>query len=491
MPAPLTTVVGHCTDTTARISISARAGRWHGRIAYRAGEVSGSQDVKLSAASPYNVGTFQLSGLPASREVEYAIGVAPTVDGLPPAAQLLASPYFRFRLLPTDRPLRIALTSCNGGHWVSSDTRRYVLWHRLRQEIDAGRVDLVIHCGDQVYADALREEFARDLRSRALSAARADAMDHLRAEYRRLYVKAWSEREVRDVLHACPSIMMWDDHEIYDGWGSSDSDRLPGARAYFEAARAAFTEFQACNNPPDKDPGSFGCGFVLGGLGVLMLDARSHRAYWDGVILGEAQWAWIDTWLSRSVGQGMRWLYVVAGVPPVHADLGWVLALSELSPGGGSSNLRDWWTAKNNLDECHRLLDRLFAFERDHGVPVTILSGDVHVGTVGRIRSNVPTHATTGHLRPVIHQVVSSGIASPGPGWVLARLQRWLMGNGKVSLFRGDIRGDLEPMPGGARFIRDRNFAILEADAVSAQTLHVRFFVEGRSEPLDLTLGAD
>ena len=43
MPNPLTTVVGFCSDTTARISISSRFEHRHARIAYWSGTFEGSR----------------------------------------------------------------------------------------------------------------------------------------------------------------------------------------------------------------------------------------------------------------------------------------------------------------------------------------------------------------------------------------------------------------------------------------------------------------
>src|SRR3546814_20346878 len=40
-----------------------------------------------------------------------------------------------------------------------------------------------------------------------------------------LYVSRWSQQAVRPTLASIPSIMMWDDHDLIDGWGSYPDDR--------------------------------------------------------------------------------------------------------------------------------------------------------------------------------------------------------------------------------------------------------------------------
>ena len=114
---------------------------------------------------------------------------------------------------------------------------------------------------------------------------------------------------MRDVLANIPVYMMWDDHDIRDGWGSSPADsptmvaRYPrGApifelcRGYFEDCRDAYWHFQACHNPrramPRLDPplpNYVGCSaragnarampfaFRCGRLVVLVLDSRGER----------------------------------------------------------------------------------------------------------------------------------------------------------------------------------------------------------------------
>ena len=47
------------------------------------------------------------------------------------------------RPLPTHRPPRIALLSCNGAFEVEDRERRYDMWRSLRREIEAGNVDLI------------------------------------------------------------------------------------------------------------------------------------------------------------------------------------------------------------------------------------------------------------------------------------------------------------------------------------------------------------
>lgn len=38
--------------------------------------------------------------------------------------------------------------------------------------------------------------------------------------YDELYQRCWSKPDMSLMLATIPSVMMWDDHDIFDGWGS-------------------------------------------------------------------------------------------------------------------------------------------------------------------------------------------------------------------------------------------------------------------------------
>jgi hypothetical protein len=120
--------------------------------------------------------------------------------------------------------------------------------------------------------------------------------------------------------------MVWDDHDIRDGWGSVASDsptllaRYPRGReifdrhnAFFEDCRDVYWHFQACHNPlfaPGETPPNIVTGppspgerrampfaFRCGRLVVLVLDSRGARDVFRPApelpILGADQWTWI------------------------------------------------------------------------------------------------------------------------------------------------------------------------------------------------------
>lgn len=265
-------------------------------------------------------GSFELDGLAASSTVQYAVAVSSSEEGLPSLQEFAcAGGLSRFRLLPPPgQPLRIGLVSCNGCHTVSGPSRRHAMWKRLGEVSAAGEVDLLLHLGDQIYADHIREAWRRGGLDDCLTPRNVELMQRLRESFRALYCETWQRPEIAAVLGSVPSMMMWDDHDIFDGWGSHD-EVSPADRAFFEAARTAFEAFPGRLNPPGFR-GSFGSGWVSNGLGLLVLDARSHRDWKEQTIIGREQWAETDAWLEAPLGAGLKRLFVVTGIPPLSSS---------------------------------------------------------------------------------------------------------------------------------------------------------------------------
>ncbi len=473
MNSPVLSVVGHTTLTTSRVqAVFDDPTIEVARLAYAGPGRTGVVDAKVAHAPPYGLARFALEGLSAGQPVEYRIAGAAKAEDLPPEAQLQAAPRrlpaggtFRTLPAPSERPLRFAVVSCNGVH-SSPDVHRYRLWKALAAQIEAGNVDLVLFAGDQIYADPIWMKHDAHASLRGL--APAAATERLVPEYRKWYVRSWSPPEIQAVLGGCPSLMMWDDHDIYDGYGSNDDDGGEQAQAYFRAAKQAFAEFQAANNPVPLGPSSFACAFDVADVGFLLLDGRSNRSYGKGHVLGGAQLHLVDQHLKALAGKRLKHLYVVAAVPFVHAPVAAALAIFDALPGteGPLDDLRDSWAAPNNLGEARRVLLSLFNFAKESGTPVTVVSGDVHVATIGAIESHLPAHRGGNGTPTRIHQVVASGIGhTPPTGRELWILKKGIgVADGCIRLAGKDVVGQLLPFQGSPDryLLARRNFAIVK-----------------------------
>jgi hypothetical protein len=139
-------------------------------------------------------------------------------------------------------PPRIAYASCAGFSSLKEVKRlqdKNAMWDVLADHHDKEPFHLMISGGDQVYADSVWD-VVRPLSGwleRLFNVfddwAQAEFTDEMRATveefYFCLYCQRWSQPEPAKVLSQVPSLMMWDDHDCFDGWGSYPPEQQQSA----------------------------------------------------------------------------------------------------------------------------------------------------------------------------------------------------------------------------------------------------------------------
>jgi len=208
--------------------------------------------------------------------------------------------------------------------------------------------------------------------------------------------------------------MIWDDHEITNGWGSDERHSTDATcRKVFEVARQAYIEFQHSHNPDPLRQGNLYFAFNYSPVAFLFMDLRGHRdiTLYDPnapgkryPLAGEEQWEDIKAWFNSEIVQESKMLFVVTSVPVVHLSRRWI-DFEFLK-----NDIRDQWSTERNKTERRMLLDLLYKWSGERKKPVFILGGDVHVGTVAEI-----TELETGNK---IHQITSSPITNK-PAYLL------------------------------------------------------------------------
>ena len=469
--ALLTTVVGHTTMTTSRILVvSDQPGR-QVRLAYSVdGGAPQTLEQKLVPAEPYGTALFELKGLDGGA-VTYGAADYPQAEPAPDAGALLANPAAKTYRLQPEGPPRVALVSCNDiqSHQFPKE-QRGAMWRRLGKLVQQGEVDLIVHAGDQIYGDG-------DPTGWKPEQGRA-------AAYRQHYVENWRHPDVAAVLGSCPNVMMWDDHEIYDGYGSNDNDVTEKAQERFQCASQAFKEFQSQLNPRTQLAGGFGWLARYGDVAIMAVDGRSNRRWSSGTILGTPQLESIEAELGKL--NGVRHLLVVVGTPVVFIPLIAAEKLAGVFGSGGLDDIRDGWTSTNNREECRRFLMRLLNFAaHSPETMVTILGGDIHIGSLAQIDTTLEFGPVGAKRRPRLYQVTSSGIARPAPSGIAATFLAAIMNGGAQDLFNTDIQGALLRINGSGHphCITHRNFAILDPRNGKGEldefgNLRVRFHTE-------------
>jgi hypothetical protein len=414
----------------------------------------------------------------------------------------------------------MAYVSCNGfsdPRAKKSIQQPHAMWRRLQRlheqtdRVDTtsyGPVHLLLMGGDQIYSDdmwtALPELSAwSDLPwKQRVKAPMSDTLRRdLQAHFANLYLERWGQPDIAPVLASVPTVMMWDDHDIMDGWGSHPAELhdSPVFQGIFDVAKAAFALFQRQMMgafTPATLPGQdhHNSAYRMGSAGLLVLDMRSERrprsAFSDKVggllkpeqVLSEKSWRAVYQWLDTQAAiGGMKHLFVMSSIPVVHPSFELLEKLLGIFPGQQEleDDLRDHWTSPPHKAERLRLIHRLLQAS-EAGTRITILSGDVHVAAVGVIQSD-RAHLTENAR--VVNQLTSSGIVHPPPaGVALFFLEQACQ---QVETIDRGITGAMYEFPTTRhRMIGCRNIMTLQPDAPGrGDRIWVNWWAEGEAHP--------
>lgn len=299
-------------------------------------------------------------------------------------------------------------------------------WPVLLEQLTDLRADFVIGGSDQAYVDTkakngfldiwhwLKHNKAALLAQHATGPGQYDraAIERYLLDIYRFYYRVyWQVPPLRQVYESFPQYMIWDDHEIMDGWGSLTCyERLARIAGLFEdadteanqmlvdlmwrAACRAYFEYQHSHNPPtsidlrNPDECQWDFAFRHGDCAFYVLDMRGHHDIEKppadpDILLGRAQSLRFTRWLSAPETQSARVLFVVSPVPVVH----WADRMVNYADLGESKDdFLDEWGHETNWAERNLLLEAIFAHASAHPTKLVFLSGDVHCASVFRLR---------------------------------------------------------------------------------------------------------
>ena len=328
----------------------------------------------------------------------------------------------------TEKP-KFAYASCNGfssPDLLAKTDEPYLLWDKLIEQHGNEPFSILIMGGDQVYADELwskvkeLEEWSRlNMNDKMKRKATKAMIRNLDTFYESLYIKKWSDEQMSLCLASIPTVMMWDDHDIFDGWGSYPQELLDCDvyQNIFKTAKKYFEIFQirSLKNQTllTKDRTHFSFALKFRNYHILGLDNRTQRSIYQ--VMGNDQWKDLNTYLDENILNDN--LLVLSAVPVVYRDFSLTENLVDFTSWQEelTDDLKDHWRAKEHQGERMRLIMRLFMNIEKRKVSkrntrTVILSGDVHVGSLGVINDHKNQNK--------IHQVVSSGIVHTPPTYI-------------------------------------------------------------------------
>jgi alkaline phosphatase D len=359
---------------------------------------------------------------------------------------------YRFRTLPAqDNSLSFGFYSCHMPykHTLFGSTKivNMEMWDCLNRVMARHYADdfrFLIAGGDQVYVDGVK---TLDIWKCLNGVMRKEnnqlfpSKEEMVSWYRDIYRGYWGFPAVKEAFAGYPTYMIWDDHELEDGWGSyyldpekkDEIDEIfPGRKAakldradcmelfsrMQQAAFQVYEEYQHSHNPATP-AGQYDYSFSHGTTSVYVLDGRGYRDInrRSRRILGSRQLTRFVNWLENLDPAATRYLFVVSAVPILHmtsvlanADDTVAADLADLQ-----DDLRDSWEHDLHVSERRALLKALFD-AANRGIKVSVLSGDVHAAAVFRM-----VHEKTG---AVMYQLTSSAIT-----YNIPRFLGWILGN--------------------------------------------------------------
>lgn len=420
-----------------------------------------------------------------------------------------------FRTLPDDpegsEQIDFLLLSCHNPFASGQDgCDGHAVWADIPQIIASEcnkSVRFALLVGDQVYADEWESRLLAEPDERARLCLYLDA-----------YRTFWSNIHYRRVLCALPSVMIWDDHDITDGWGSradsfvgETSDFKPEWQRLFASAFEAFNIMQASRNPPLLAPGeTFDCCFKVGKWGFVLADLRTNRNLRKKQLMSDNQSLRIKQWIDENKAD-LRAVFVASPVvfshgTPVIDDLTvrfWPYIMSAIdwiakrtkwgkgmqarfskSLGDIRDDILDSWGADANADQTDDLLNYLFALQNDDKYPlgVVILCGDIHTSGYATIYSSDERHENSSS----IPHITSSSVSYAPFNWLLEAVYRHASKTvvlGRKGSYSSQI----------SHHFCARSVAVLSVrpKADGDHQLKVKYYLEGYPEPQILMFDLD
>lgn len=284
--------------------------------------------------------------------------------------------------------LTFGFGSCNRPFELRDGEIRYHdaagMYDAFTTDMERASASLLLLIGDQLYSDALEPV---SVRAGYLSDPDwLPSIEETVRAYREITRGYFNVPGFRRLRERFPTLAIWDDHDIFDNWGSRKEVSALDRRM-FEAAARVYAEYQGSRNPgPLRDAPPFHYTYQYGDVGFFVLDTRGLRDWNSGQMLGEQQWRDLIAYLDGPESAEIATLFLVSSVPIGHVAR-WMVELFEHLPGGFGDSVRDRWSAQAYRAQRDELLSRLLDWQRARpGRQAIILSGDVHVAASHTIR---------------------------------------------------------------------------------------------------------
>lgn len=378
-------------------------------------------------------------------------------------------------------PLKMTSTSCNGFHadeerqkLLASGKEEFFMWRMMLEEHNQTHFHLILQGGDQIYADPVWSTVtafasagigAGDPRAATMAFTEEMGQQALKY-YLDCYISSWKGDFISTALASIPSVMMWDDHDIFDGWGSYDAKIINSAvyQSLFKIAERAFCAFQLGCTPeklppatlPGKHRSKTQC-HIINTTGILALDLRTERSIHQ--VMHQETYDNLDVWLSKT-GE-LHHLVVVSSIPIVYNDFSTLEAAIRGTGAEIEDDLLDHWRAADHQVERLMILKKFLSYARHNKTRVTIISGDVHIGALGVFIDK--GHIKSSNTAAINCLITSAMVNAPPPGPAIDLLELNALTVERINL---EYKAGLVKFPPKHTkiYLRNRNFLELLFD---------------------------
>ncbi len=293
----------------------------------------------------------------------------------------------------------IALASCNQPFRDDGTVEPHALGmlKALPGALQAHDVKRVIMIGDQMYADLpeplslFNEDYLNSIFPERSSIFEC-SYEEVRRAYQQRYRTYYSVPEFRATLSKYPCLMIFDDHEICDNFGSSPEHASERWRHVRRGALDAAFDYQGklhlIGNAEQRQPGrgnSLHHEWDFGPVAGFTMDLRSERHADDErlQLFGEAQLKALEASLKRH--SHLPFFLLGLSVPLVHVP-DWLSTVGTVLD-GEDGDAADRFSNPKAEAQQKQLVDLLARHVRENRRQcVVVLAGDVHTGVVGQLQ---------------------------------------------------------------------------------------------------------
>jgi hypothetical protein len=367
-----------------------------------------------------------------------------------------------FHIARRDQKWRGGFFSCNGfGVAVSKNIPSNMtysnVWNHLLSVHEETPLHVLLWGGDQNYMDFLFQDIPyirtwvnMEWNEKWTCDFRDDLKEQVEQYYFYAYAESWDGRpEMKKALTSIPSLMMWDDHDIFDGAGTyppllHDSPMMMGLFSVAQKMRLLFQHHTTIEKAREHRLfGHQGYNFFVRcgrNLAIVGADGRSERD--TQTVQHEKTWDMIFDKLENDL-EGIEHLIVLFPVPfsfvrvpiaesifehlknvpnkwrqlPVVKQTNSVFGLPD-----AYDDLLDEWTHKAHIEERNRALLRFQQTSEKKKVRITYFSGDVHCCGISRFQSKGPRRPLPINDTKLMYQIISSAIVNLPPSKMAIRI---------------------------------------------------------------------